>query len=254
MLPYLSRGGQSERTALQRVNRHDLISRSYLVTGASSGIGLSIVQQLARHGHRIIATGLRPASELPADFPDIAYHAIDAADEAALAAFATAECRSLDRAILCAGAGFYRGIEEETSDDVRRIVDVNFTAQVRLVHNLYGNLERRRGRLALIGSVARKGAASMPVYAATKAALDGFGRSLSVEWQGRVVVKVLHPGPTATGMAERAGRQADWLSRLMLPAESMARMIVVALERNGGFRQTLSYGRHCASISSRLPF
>lgn len=227
--------------------------RSYLVTGASSGIGLAIVQHLALRGHRVIATGRRPSLELPADFPDVAYHAVDLADEAEAAAFIGSQTIPLDRAILCAGAGFYRGIDKETSDDIRRIVDVNLTAQVRLAHGLYVALAARQGRLALIGSVAHRGARTMPVYAATKAALDGFGRSLALEWQGRVIVKVLHPGPTATGMAERAGRPADWMSRLMLPTASVAEMIVTALERNTRFRQRLSHGRYLASLVMRSP-
>ena len=236
---------------MRRAADHTGSRRSYLVTGASSGIGLAVAQQLARQGHRVVATGRRLASDLPTDFPDVAYHAVDLMDEEKVASFIGSELTTIDRAILCAGAGFYRGVDLETSDDIGRIVDVNLTAQVRFAHGLYGVLAERHGRLGLIGSVAHRGAASMPVYAATKAALDGFGRSLSLEWHGRVVVKVLHPGPTGTGMAERAGRPADWASRLMLPPASVAQMILVALERNTGFRQTLSYGRYLASLPFR---
>lgn len=222
--------------------------RTYLVTGASSGIGLSIVQSLARQGHDVVATGRRSTSALPAAFPDVPYSPLDLSDRAAVAAFVAALPVALDRAILCAGAGHYRGVEAETTEDVARVVDINLAAQVRFAHGLFGRLASAQGRLALVGSVARKGAASMPVYAATKAALDGLGRSLSLEWRGRIIVKVLHPGPTATGMAERAGRKADWLTRLMLPAPAMARMILASLERGGGFRETLSYGRYCAAL------
>lgn len=236
---------------MRHVADHAGPRRSYLVTGASSGIGLSVVQQLALHGHSVVATGRRPASDLPTEFPDVAYHTVDLLDGAEVDSFIGSRLTTLDRAILCAGAGFYRGIELEMSDDIRRIVDVNLTAPVRLAHGLHDALAARQGRLALIGSVAHRGAGSMPVYAATKAALDGFGRSLSLEWHGRVVVKVLHPGPTATGMAERAGRPADWLSRLMLPPASVARMILLALEQNTGFRQTLSHGRYFASLPFR---
>jgi short-subunit dehydrogenase len=99
--------------------------------------------------------------------------------------------------------------------------------------------------------VAHKGAAAMPVYAATKAALDGFGRSLSLEWQDRVVVRVLHPGPTATGMAERAGRPADWLLKLMLPPYAVAAMVIDGLESARGYRQKLSYGRYLPRLLLR---
>lgn len=222
--------------------------RIYLVTGASSGIGLAIVQQLAAKGHQVVASGRREPRDLPADFPDIAYHALDLADGSAALRLA-GRIETADRAILCAGAGFYRGIAEENVAEIERIVAVNLTAQMRLAHALYPLLAASHGRLGLVGSVAHKGAPSMPVYSATKAALDGFGRSLALEWQGRVAVRVLHPGPTATGMAERAGRAADWLSRLMLPPPSVAAMIVDGLERDGGYRRTLSYGCHALSFA-----
>lgn len=224
---------------------------SYLVTGASSGIGLALVRLLAGQGHHVVATGRRPASVLPTDFPDVSYRSLDVTDEAALNRFLESHKEAPERAILCAGAGFYRGIEHEGMDDISRVVDVNLIAQMRWAHALYHGLAARSGRIGFVGSVARKGAASMPVYAATKAALDGLGRSLALEWQGRVAVKVLHPGPTATGMAERSGRQADWLSRLMLPPSAMARMIATSLERNGHYRATLSYGRYVSSLPFR---
>ncbi len=224
---------------------------SYLITGASSGIGLALAQLLAGQGHRVVATGLRPASALPDDFPDVTYRSLDVTDEAALNSFLAREAEGVERAILCAGTGFYRGIAHERMNDIGRAVDVNLTAQMRWAHGLYHGLAARSGRIAFVGSVARKGAASMPVYAATKAALDGLGRSLALEWQGRIAVKVLHPGPTATGMAERSGRQADWLSRLMLPPPAMAKMIAKGLERKGNYRATLSYGRYIASLPMR---
>ncbi|MDF1600246.1 SDR family NAD(P)-dependent oxidoreductase [Mesorhizobium sp. YIM 152430] len=216
----------------------------YLVTGASSGIGLAVVRILAAKGCRVTASGRRPSRELPVDFPDVDYVTLDAKDRTGVAELMSRVAPCLDRAVLCAGAGFYRFVEAETSADIHRVVDVNLSSQIRLAHRLYIPLARNGGRLCFIGSAAYKGSPAMPVYAATKAALDGLGRSLALEWQGRIVVKVLHPGPTATGMAERAGRKRDWLSRVMLPPSAMAEMIVRSIEDGGSFRQTLSYSRY----------
>lgn len=215
--------------------------RTYLVTGASSGIGLSIVRLLVDRGHRVITSGRRQQTELPTDFPDVDYLPADLGTQAGLARLVERLPARLDRAILAAGIGHYRPLIAENVADVKRTIDLNLTANIFLAHALHAPLAAAEGRLGLIGSVAHRGASTMPVYAASKAALDGFARSLSIEWSGRIVVKVLHPGPTATGMAARAGRPVDVLDRLMLPVPHVAGGIVDALESGGYFRHVVSF-------------
>lgn len=213
------------------------------VTGASSGIGLEIVRSLHERGAAVVATGRRPARELASDFPDITYHSADLGDRAARDRILAAIPAALDRAILCAGRGHYRPLAHETVADIRDVVEVNLTAGLHLAHGLYKPLSSTSGRIAFVGSVARKGASGMPVYAASKAALDGLARSLALEWQGRITVKALHPGPTATDMSVRAGRPADLVNRLMLPPAAVAGAIIAALEEDGSTRRTISYGK-----------
>lgn len=216
-------------------------TRRILVTGASSGIGLALVRLLAARGDTVLASGRRPAAELPADFPDCAYLALDLSAADGPSRLADWAGTPLDAAILNAGAGHYRPLEHETPDAIAAILATNLTAPTCLAHALYPALAARGGHLGLIGSVAWKGAASMPVYAASKAALDGFGRALAAEWAGRVSVRVIHPGPTATGMSQRAGRPADWIDRIMLPPDAVARGILSALEGRGRWRRVVSF-------------
>lgn len=216
---------------------------SYFVTGASSGIGLEIVRLLDARGEQVIATGRRQSADLPAGFPDVPYHVADLADVAARTRLVEALPATLDRAILCAGKGHYRALTEEVDSEMADVVEVNVRANIHLTHGLYQPLVAASGRIALVGSVARKGASTMPIYSASKAAIDGLARSLAMEWQGRITVKALHPGPTATGMSVRSGRPADFFDRIMLKPEAVASTILAMLEENGGYRRTISYPR-----------
>lgn len=217
---------------------------AWFITGASSGLGLEMARLLVARGETVLASGRRAASDLPADFPDCAYLQCDLSDPAAVArlgAWAAGQ-GPLQAAVLNAGAGYFRPLAQETPDAIARVLAINLNANITLAHALHPVL--RRGRLGLIGSVAHKGAAGMPVYAASKAALDGFGRALAEEWRGTVTVRVLHPGPVATGMAGRAGRTPDFADRLFLPPRLTGATLLRALQASrGADRQTVSFLR-----------
>ncbi len=203
-----------------------------------------MVLHLHARGQRVLASGQRALADLPSDFPDCAYLPCDLAQPDcafALADWAKAQ-GPVQVAILNAGAGYFRPLQDETPPDIARVLQINLGANIALAHALRPALEG--GTLGLIGSVAHKGAAGMPVYAASKGALDGFGRALAEEWRGAVRVRVLHPGPVATGMSERAGRRPDFADRLFLPPEAVATALLKALDTpRGADRQVVSFWR-----------
>lgn len=217
---------------------------AWFVTGASSGLGLEMVRLLAARGDTVLASGRRGLAELPTDFPDCAYLQCDLSDPAdvlQLADWAAGHGR-LQAAVLNAGAGFFRPLAQESPAALARVHAINLDANITLAHRLHPELAG--GRLGLVGSVAHKGAAGMPVYAASKAALDGFGRALAEEWRGQITVRVLHPGPVATGMSARAGRIPDFADRLFLPPRQTAAALLAALDTpRGADRQTVSFLR-----------
>ena len=205
----------------------------YLVSGATSGIGLCIVGQLANAGHEIVATGRRPASQLPGSFPDVEYIQLDLSSGTGVHDSLGPSIDRINRAVLCAGTGYHRSIEDETPDDIDRVISVNFRAVAEVCRAVYPPLLETRGRLLLVGSVARHGSSKMPVYSASKAALRGFSRSLQSEWAGRISVCHLDPWATRTPMHERAGLARPAAGFLLMDPADVAAAILWRMERTG---------------------
>jgi len=204
--------------------------RRYLVTGASSGIGLSIVRRLSRLGHSVIGTGARSQSLLPADFPDIAYLQVDLVENLEPLVLIADK---IDRLICGAGIGFYRGIESENAKGLAEVIAVNFGSVVALLHRLHPVLSHNGGRVALLGSVAARGSADMPIYSASKGALAGLARSLAAEWQDRIAVSHYRLWPVRTSMHERAGFDPKSIEFILMDPDAVADFIISTLERNG---------------------
>lgn len=207
-----------------------------LITGASSGIGLSLTRRLHAAGGEILGIGRRPDEDLPADFPAIAYRPADlsGADAASLlATFADdLDWDTLDYLILNAGTGYYRPVEAEDLAGIAGTLQVNLLTPVALVHRFAERLLAARGKVVFIGSVARSGAAGFPVYAASKAALNGFARSVRSEWQGRIGVQILHPGATRTDMHDRAGYDPGWRRMMFLNPGDVADAMIRQIARD----------------------
>ena len=119
-----------------------------------------------------------------------------------------------------------------SEDDFAPVVDANLTAAYRVVKRAaQGMLRARKGRIILVSSVVGLlGSAGQANYAASKAGLVGFARSLARELGSRsITVNVVAPGPVATDMiaALSEARQAELtaavpLGRRRLPTRSPA--------------------------------
>jgi NAD(P)-dependent dehydrogenase (short-subunit alcohol dehydrogenase family) len=229
------------------VRRGSIPGKRILITGATDGIGLALARRFAPR-HDLLLTGRR--TEHPS-LPDrAAYIQADHADAEGSTRLVTDKMSlngwsTLDIAILNAGVGFQAADGLDTTERIRATLDINLAAPLALAHALHPALEHSRGTLVLIGSVAHRGAARFPAYAASKAGLEGLARALASEWRGRVRVQMLHPGPVATGMHAKAGHDPGGLARLFTPAETMAAMIERAIA-SGTQRATLSFAARAA--------
>jgi 3-oxoacyl-[acyl-carrier protein] reductase len=219
-----------------------------LITGATDGIGLALAERLAPR-HDLLLTGRRAVS---ADaLPQGAHYVVaDQADPQnaarnSVAAIRDAGWTGLDHAVLNAGTGFQAENGVDSIAHLRATLDVNLAANIALAHALHPFLAACNGTLSFVGSVAHKGSALFPAYAASKGGLHAFARALRSEWQGQVSVQILHPGPTATGMHEKAGHDPGRLRAMFTSAGQMAAMLETALA-TGKSPVTLSFFRRAS--------
>ncbi len=171
------------------------MARSVLVTGGNRGIGLAIAQRFAAEGDNVTVTS---RSGDPVDGLTVA--TCDVTDTGQVdAAFAVAEAAYGPVEVLVANAGITRDqlLALMSEDDFAAVLDTNLTGAFRVAKRaVRGMIRMRRGRIILISSVVGLlGSGGQANYAASKAGLVGFARSLARELSTRnITVNVVAPG------------------------------------------------------------
>jgi 3-oxoacyl-[acyl-carrier protein] reductase len=173
-----------------------------LVTGGNRGIGLAVARAFAASGDRVAVT--HRASGAPDGLFGVQCD-VTSADEVN-AAFGTVEAELGPVEVLVSNAG----ITDDTlllrmgEDSFQRVLDANLTGAFRVTKRATATmLRQRRGRLIYISSViALVGAPGQANYAASKAGLIGFARSVARELGSRsITANVIAPGFIETDMS-----------------------------------------------------
>jgi serine 3-dehydrogenase len=209
------------------------MTRTVLITGATSGFGAAAVKRFAESGWRVIATGRRAERLQPLvdQFGADKVHAavFDIRDEAALEASLSAlpeDFRDIDVLINNAGLALGTAPAQKASlQDWRTMIDTNITALVTLTHRLLPTLIERKGVIINMSSVA----ASYPypggnTYGGSKAFVKQFSLGLRSDLHGtgvrvnagtRTVLWLSHPDQAAQ-IEEYAGMLVcvDWMDNI----------------------------------------
>ena len=217
-------------------------TKTVLITGATSGLGLELARCYAQDA-RLILVGRKPLTELSDPlFTSQNYCRCDLSSpecgEVVASFLDGAGITQLDLLIHNAGVGYYGEVASQTAESVDELLNVNTVAPVRLTHALLPYLKRVRGKVVFVSSVAADvPAPDYAVYAATKAALNGFARSLGLEQRGTLQVQTLIPGAIRTDMHAKSGVPADTFdtSRFSSAAE-VAAQLYQAIEHKHGDR------------------
>lgn len=217
-----------------------MATRVALVTGGNRGIGLAIAQGLAAAGHQVAVTYRAGPTQ---GFLGVRCDVTDAAEVDA--AFATVEEKlgAVEILVSNAGANDDQLLLSMKEDAWSAVIDTNLTGAYRVTRRATSRMIRARwGRMILISSVvALTGSPGQTNYAASKAGLIGFARSLAREIGGRgVTVNVVAPGFVVTDMTATLpeARQQEILGQIPLkrmatPSEVASLVAYLASEEAG---------------------
>ena len=199
------------------------MSRVVLITGGSRGIGLACARRFAAMGDKVAIT--YNSTPPPGEFFSVKCDVTN--DNEVDAAFTAVEEHFGPVEVLVSNAGVTKDtlLLRMSASDFSSVIDANLTAAFRVVKRATPKmLKARAGRIVLMSSVVGLlGSAGQANYAASKAGLVGFARSLARELGSRnITVNVVAPGPVETDMTAALG--PDRLAELTaaVPLQRMA--------------------------------
>ena len=194
----------------------------WLITGASSGIGRSLVKYVMKQGEIVLAT-FRKESEART-FSD---HAGNLGKGYTLNLEKPEQITSvvnqigldygkIDVLVNNAGVGFTGAVEEAGEKELRQIMEINFFGPAALTKAVLPLMrEKRNGHILQVSSHAGiAGFAGFGIYSSSKFALEGLSESLAHEVRPMGIrVTIIEPGPFRTGFAGRRLNEAAVIIR-----------------------------------------
>ncbi|MDL5352722.1 SDR family NAD(P)-dependent oxidoreductase [Microbacterium sp. zg-YB36] len=180
-------------------------TRTALITGAATGIGLATARALSENGWRVIGTAL-PGQDVTSlrDLDRTTVLEVDLTDDESLRVLLDAVVAQprLDAVVSNAGLAVPGPIEGLPADQLRRQLEINTIAPAVLARALLPQLRATGGGMVFVG--AGQGRVALPfggAYGASKAALAALTDALRAEVAGSgVSVSLIEPGAVRTGI------------------------------------------------------
>ncbi|WP_222193061.1 SDR family oxidoreductase [Modestobacter italicus] len=194
------------------------MTRTWLITGVSSGFGRQLAEQLLARGDRVVGTVRRPdaVADLLDTHPDtFAVQRLDLTDTDRIRPVvddAQAHFGRLDVVVSNAGYGLFGAAEELSDEQVRHQLDTNLLGSVQLIRAALPHLRAAGGgRVLQLSSMA--GQAAWPgssLYNASKWGIEGFCEALAPEVAPfGIGVTIVEPGTARTDFGSSGLRFAE---------------------------------------------
>ncbi len=192
-----------------------------LVTGASSGIGKAIKEELLKNNYEVLELKSRfeNLKELENEVKNINH--------------------PIDVLVLNAGFGIFEPLEQIKPSQIQKLINVNLTAPILISSLLLKNLKETKGHIISIASIeALKHSKFSSVYTASKSGLRAFSLSLFEEVRkSGVRVTNINPDITKTEFFENLHfKPSDKQDAHLLPSQ-IAHMVMQALKFKGNISE-----------------
>jgi NAD(P)-dependent dehydrogenase (short-subunit alcohol dehydrogenase family) len=220
-----------------------MLKRSFLITGASKGIGRSLSNRLAASGHHVVGIARSQDRSFPGALVTVDLD--DSTKSAEVLADLSREY-SFDGVVNNVGMARLHPVGEIALDDLDEMFRLNVHPTIQTVQALLPELKRKRwGRIVNVSSLVTTGTPLRSGYAAAKAAVNSLTRTWAVELaETGITVNAVAPGPVETEMFRRntpAGSKAESRLVSMIPKrrlgrpEEIAAAIAFLLSEDAGF-------------------
>lgn len=209
------------------------MSKNILVTGASSGFGLLIGEQLHKSGYHVIGTSRNP-EKIQAKVP-FTVISLDLDSDESISTLPDRLFKEVDHLdILINNAGFLvNGIAEEIPIETgRKQFETNFWGTIKVTNAILPHFRKQKsGKIITVGSIT--GLVAFPstsYYAASKHALEGYFKALRYELtEFNIRVAMVEPGSFKTNIVENASTTVNKIedyNTLRTKTEGYAEFIV----------------------------
>ena len=177
------------------------MTKIFLVTGASSGIGLAIAQQLLDDGHKVVGLSRRGSPLAHSDFYTDCKIDLENPHKLEQALRTQLEGLAFNGLVHSAGYGHFGSIEQFSVAQIDRAIRVNLTSAIVLCRFLVPALRKKKmGKLIFIGSESALTAGKKgTLYSAAKFGLRGFCQALRQDCASDgIQVSLINPGMVRT--------------------------------------------------------
>jgi NAD(P)-dependent dehydrogenase (short-subunit alcohol dehydrogenase family) len=231
----------SSETRRQKVIRK-VRGTTVVITGATSGIGRETALEFTRAGAKVVVAGRRAerlrelVSEIEAKGGEALAVCTDVAEQAQVETLIEKTLERfgrVDTLINNAGVGIAAKFDEQSLEDFKRVMEVNFWGAVYACKVVVPQMKQQTGGGVIINVSSIMGKRGMPfetAYCASKFALAGFSEALRAELMSTGIdVSTIFPGAVETEIFEAAANQTGLEIPNNLPkfpARELAKLIV----------------------------